>query len=122
MAAELEAHLAEAANGDEPIEGTSLEGLGKLWERDEVIRGKALKTGSLLSWPSPKKTGVITFETVAFNAKVVEHCLYHWCPQVPSVKTLNIDQVRAEARVSKTQSTFSKVFWGVSLDRGFGNR
>ena len=108
MASELAAKLDEAASCDEeaPIEGTSLQGLAKLWEGDPIIRGKALKNGSLLSWPSPKKTGVITFATVAFNSKVVEHCLRHWCPQVPSAKTLNIDQVRLEARVSKTQPTF----------------
>ena len=47
-------------DNDEPIPGTSLEGLGHAWEADECIRGHALQNGgSLLSWPTPKHVGVI---------------------------------------------------------------
>lgn len=87
-------------DNDEPVPGTSLEGLGYAWEADECIRGNALQNGgSLLSWPSPKHVGVINFQCVSHNAKVLSILLERWCPQVPSVKTVNIDQLRAEVRL-----------------------
>ena len=89
-------------DNDEPIPGTSLEGLGHAWEADECIRGHALQNGgSLLSWPTPKHVGVINFQCASHNAKVLSILLELWCPQVRSVKTVNIDQLRAEVGLPK---------------------
>lgn len=86
---------------DDLIPGTSLVGLGAMWEEDELLRGRALREtgGSLLSWPQQKLVGVITFQTLSHNAKCMAHVLEKWCPQVSEPKTVNIDQVRAEDRL-----------------------
>ena len=81
-----------------PVPGTSLEGLGLKWEADSDLRTQVLQTKSLLKWPSPKKTGVISFETVALNAKIICMTLEVWCPQVSEAKTVHIDHVRSEVR------------------------
>ena len=90
--------MAGAADDDmeEPIPGTSLEGLFDVWENDEVIRGKALKNGALLEWPNEKSVGVITFMTMDPNARVLHHLLELWCPQVSEAKTVHIDQLREQ--------------------------
>eukprot|EP00435_Cladocopium_sp_Y103_P070850 s275_g36.t1 len=87
---------------DAPVEGTSLEGLWKQWDNDETIRRFALKTGTLLSWPSPKHTGVLNFETMGRNVRVLSYLMEIWCPQVPTAKTINIDQIRAEVRMHRS--------------------
>ena len=74
-----------------------LEGLGAIWENDEVIRGHLLLTGSLLKWPNEKLMGVISFATAAHNARVLWHVLDKWCPQIKEPKTVKIDDVRKEA-------------------------
>ena len=98
-------HMADHADHeedhDEPIPGTSLEGLAKSWESDDTFRGRLLATGNVLQWPSSKLTGVISFETISLNCKVLEKTLRCWCPQVSSAKTVCIDQVREEAREFK---------------------
>lgn len=72
-----------------PIPGTSLEGLAKAWEDDEVIRRFALhnEKGTVLTWPSPKHIGVATFETISKNGRIMEALLENWCPQVSAAKT-----------------------------------
>ena len=74
----------------------SLDGLGKTWERDDIIRHGALKRGSLLAWPDPKLTGVISFQTIAYNARLIEVLLSIHCPRTSSPKTVNIDKLRYE--------------------------
>ena len=94
---------------EEPVPGTSLEGLGHAWEADELVRGHALQNGgALLSWPSPKHVGVINFSTAACNAKVLSILLEIWCPQVPHVKTVNIDQLRGEVGLPKKIVNFNR--------------
>eukprot|EP00438_Fugacium_kawagutii_P013701 Skav233526 [mRNA] locus=scaffold2975:268787:271531:- [translate_table: standard] len=51
----------------------SLDGLAKVWEEDSVVRTLLLHNGSLLSWPSEKMKGVVTFETMRPNARVIKH-------------------------------------------------
>ena len=85
-----------AVDSQEPVPGTSLEGLAGLWENDKVIRGKTLGSGKLLQWPSPEQVGVINFETMKKNCRVLEKLLLTWCPQLSYAKTVHIDQVRAE--------------------------
>lgn len=79
-----------------PEPGKSLDGLAKLWEDDEVIRRRVLEHDTLLQFPSKKQIGVITFETMSGNARVLAHVLTTWCPQHAAAKMVNIDQVRAE--------------------------
>ena len=56
--------VAPGFENEEPVPGTSLEGLGHAWEAEELVRGHALRNGgALLSWPSPKHVGVINFST-----------------------------------------------------------
>ena len=81
---------------DAPIEGTSLKGLWNRWDNDEPIRRFALKSGSLLSWPSPKHTGVLNFQTMGRNTRVLTHLMEIWVPQVPIAKTIHIDHIREE--------------------------
>ena len=81
---------------EEEIESSTLVGLGVQWEKDEVIRQNTLKNNSLLVWPTPKMTGVISFETVAMNARVLDYLLRLHCPLLSPAKTVNIDHVRSE--------------------------
>lgn len=84
---------------DEPQ--TNLDGLAKAWADDECVRSLLLHKKSLLSWPSSKKTGVISFETMAQNARVLSKVLEIWCPQMEIPKTLSIDDAREQVRCSK---------------------
>ena len=79
-----------------PEPAVSLEGLAKSWEDDEEIRRFLLRNDALLEWPSPAKTGVITFDTMQLNPRVLEKVLLIWCPQLASAKTVNIEDVRKE--------------------------
>ena len=93
-------HMAAAAVGpDSAMPVLTLEGLAGSWESDQVIRSHALKMGTMLAWPSPKHVGVVTFETISKNARVMDLLLKLWCPQLTSAKTVNVDQLRAEERL-----------------------
>ena len=81
---------------EEEVPGTSLEGLASLWENDRGLRSRALKSQSLLAWPLPEQVGVINFDTMKSNARVVMLILEKWAPQVTTAKTVNIDQLREE--------------------------
>ena len=92
------------ANPDPIEEGdpslTSLDGLAKMWEDTEILRDRLLGSGSLLTWPEKKLTGVITFLTLAYNAKLIERILQVWCPQVETTKTVVIEQIREQVGIS----------------------
>ena len=87
----------------------SLEGLANMWQDVEAIRDRVLKEKSLLVWPNPKMTGVINFNTLAMNARVLEVLLQLWCPQLSEPKTVIIDQVRDEVGwgVKKRTSSYT---------------
>ena len=94
--------LMQGMNGDgEPLqdrETASLDGLNECWEADPIIRGHALRNeGTLLCWPSKELTGVVSFQTIACNARVLWQLLETWCPQVPEPKTVSMAQVRQQA-------------------------
>ena len=74
-----------------------LAGLAHQWEQDEVIRRQALASGSLLVWPTKQLTGVVTFQTMALNTRVLKYLLNLWCPAVSMAQTVRIDHVRDEA-------------------------
>lgn len=105
-AAEL---LSVASSGAED-ESKSLAPLAKLWESDPTIRQIVLQNKALLVWPTKQKTGVITFETMAMNCKVLEKVLDVWCPRVPTAKTVAIEPVRDEACMSKTMQWSNNFF------------
>ena len=86
---------------EDVIPGTALDGLAKEWENDSTVRGKALATKSLLYWPSPEQVGVINFDTMKPNVKVLMILLENWAPQVDSAKTVCVDQLRVEDWFSK---------------------
>ena len=100
---------------DEVVPGTSLEGLGKMWENDETIRGRALATKSMLYWPTSEQVGVITFDTMKYNVRVLMILLEKWAPQVDSAKTVCIDQLRAEVWFLKM---FAQVVTGIWFLQG----
>ena len=92
----------------------SLKGLAAKWENDSTIRNIVLHRGTLLQWAKPTLTGVHTFETLAYNEKVITEVLQLWLPQNATPKTLIIDDIRAEANVQKVCLWFS--FWTVTLN------
>ncbi len=97
MAAAAALVAGAAAELENPaLAGKTLEGLAKSWDSDEDIRHWVLDSKSLLKWPSSKKVGDITFETLAMNARVVNKVLDIWCPQLSEAKTLILEQVRDE--------------------------
>lgn len=87
---------------DEEVESSTLSGLGAQWEKDDVIRQNTLKNNSVLVWPKPTMVGVISFETVAINARVLDYMLRLHCPRLSQAKTVNIDHVRSEDRYDQT--------------------
>ena len=99
----------EVEEGDPEL--VSLDGLAKIWNDTEVLRDLLLGKGTLLLWPDDKLTGVVNFNTIAYNGKLIELVLQLWCPQVSEAKTLIIDQVRAEVgRVKTNKLHFCKCF------------
>ena len=91
--------VAEEQEHEGPV---SLEGLAALWEKDEVVRTKLLHTGSLLSWPSTKAKGVVTFDSMRLNSAVIEKALDLWLPLNKFPKTVSIDAVRDEDCVANS--------------------
>lgn len=77
--------------------GVSLAGLMNKWNSDDVVREQFLHKKSLLKWPSPKHVGVINFNTLSLNARVMGKVLEVWCPQLDTPKTVWMDHVRDEA-------------------------
>ena len=82
---------------DKPKPKDPLAGLAGLWEQDEVLRRHLLSSNSLLAWPTKKLVGVISFETMASNTRVLQILLGLWCPTVPAAQTVRIDNVRDQA-------------------------
>ena len=99
MAAELQEEVPEEEQED-PTK--TLEGVGKSWNSDELLRDRMLQKDSLLDFgTNTKKVGVITFETVSLNTTVLARLLEVWLPQNPTAKTVAIDQVREQDWVLK---------------------
>lgn len=87
---------------DEPESGANLVGLAESWEGAADVRQRLLSTHSLLAWPSPKLTGVISFDTMSMNYKVLSLLIDVWCSQHATPKSVNIDQVREEDKGVKS--------------------
>ena len=74
----------------------ALSGLAAAWEKCRAIRQAALRNDSVLQWPTPALTGVITFETMTYNSKVLLRLLRLWLPQLDTLKTINVFAARKE--------------------------
>ena len=88
-----------------PEGSPDLDGLAKVWNDDDTIRTRVLHTKSLLSWPSPKMTGVINFNTMRQNSAVIQTVLSVWCPRVQNPQTVYIDHMRDEDGMGKQKLT-----------------
>ena len=87
---------------EEAPEGSpNLNGLAKAWNDDDTIRTRVLHSKSLLSWPSPKMTGVINFNTMRQNSVVIKSVLSVWCSRVQTPQTVDIGHMREEEGVGK---------------------
>ena len=100
-----------AIGGDEEdvAPSSTLNGVGAAWERDEIVRQKTLKEGQLLSWLTAKLTGVVTFQTIAHNARVMDILLNIHCSRIPTPKTVNMDKLRGEVGWSKVETQFGTI-------------
>ena len=78
-------------------EGASLEGLAEALEDAKVVRELLLTTGSMFAWPTPKLTGLISFETLAQNSKSISILIDLWCPQASTAMTILAPQAREQA-------------------------
>ena len=95
--------LAVAGDEDDAAPSSTLDGLAVAWERDEIVRQKTLKSGSLLAWPTAKLTGVVSFQTISYNARVMDILLNIHCSKIPTPKTVNMEKLRAEVGWSKVE-------------------
>ena len=77
----------------------ALDGLASAWERNRSIRNRVMQSGSLLQWPDSKKVGVISFETMSYNYKVLLRLLRIWLPDLEKLKTINVYAARREVQV-----------------------
>lgn len=93
---------AEGEPGQPSAAEVDLDGLAEAWEDDKTIRSVVLHKGSLCSWPNVASTGVITFETMKMNAKVIMKILEVWCPKTLHPQTVYIDHMRAQDGVVET--------------------
>ncbi len=83
--------------GSKKVEG-SLDGLADLFEESNKLRRRALKTGSLLTWPTPEKAGVMSLENVALNHLSMEILIKKWAPQFGENRMIPIDPLKVQAR------------------------
>lgn len=87
-------------------------GLADHWEERKGLRRAAVKRGCLLDWgPDPKKNGVPSLETLAFNAVAIQVAMHLWCPTQSSPKTLPLDLVKVEVGV--WERFFAWVGWKI---------
>ena len=77
--------------------GANLDGLADRWENSKVVRKLMLQNGSIFAWPSPQKTGVVSFETIAQNAPCLSLLIDLWCPQTSTAMTILAPQAREQA-------------------------
>ena len=86
--------------GDEAREVSakpSLKGLAKKLADDPVLRHHLLTTGTFFKWPAVKCTGIVNFQSIAVNSRLLEYVVDLWCPQHTVPKTLQVEQARDEA-------------------------
>lgn len=84
------------AKGEEDL--NALDGLAEMWEKNDVIRRRLLKTSSLLTWPRPACVGVVSFEALSLNVDVFEAVIDVWASDKKKPKTLPINPLKRQAR------------------------
>ena len=85
----------------------ALDGLATCWEKNKSIRHHMLATGNLMKWPSPTLVGVVNFQTIALNHKVLERTLRLWLKRTDVLKTINIYAARREAMDLSSCASFA---------------
>ena len=83
--------------GVKKADDLALEGLAEPWERSRSIRQKMLATGRLLSWSEPAKVGVISFDAMQHNYRILMKMLENWLPKTDTLNTFNVYAARREA-------------------------
>lgn len=83
--------------GPKRIEG-SLDGLADAFDANKKLRRRALKTGSLLTWPCPEETGVMSLSNLALNCDCMEILIHKWAPQWTESLMVPVDPLKYEAR------------------------
>ena len=90
--------LAMPRKSQKKPDANALNGLADMWNKNRHIREHLLQHGQLFKWPSPMQVGVVTFETAAFNFRVLARLLRLCLPKLDTLRTINIDAARKEAR------------------------
>ena len=74
----------------------NLKGFWEAVADDGVLRAKILKDGTLFSWPSVKRVGIINFKSMDMNCRVLRILVKIWCPQLKEAKTIFPNLAREE--------------------------
>lgn len=82
--------------GPKRIEG-SVDGLADAFDSNRMIRRRALKCGSVLTWPDTQEKGVISLANVSLNGDAMEILINIWAPQWSSPIMIPVDQLKHEA-------------------------
>ena len=88
--------------GRNPDKG-HVDGLAKALANRETIRGLMLRQRTLLSWPSPQTTGVISGKSIALNKALMVEVARILCPQGKYPLGLIVPRVFAEAGPAQTK-------------------
>ena len=75
----------------------SMEGLAKKLADHELLRGKLLREGTLLSWPSKELQGVCKNQDAQkMNYHLLIEIADHWCPQWESPAMIPVEELKSE--------------------------
>ena len=72
-------------------------GLNTLLGNNEFCRKRLLKEGSLLKWPSPKLTGIISMKALRLNRAVMRRVAEILCPQDQHPLSIRVPGIKQEA-------------------------
>ncbi|CAE7568239.1 unnamed protein product [Symbiodinium sp. CCMP2592] len=75
-----------------------LSGLAQAWENEKDVRKGSRKRKCLLQWKDPTKVGLIGFNSLKENWKVILHLINIYCPDSPPSKTVPVDDVKPEVQ------------------------
>ena len=77
-----------------------VKGLAVALANNEICRGQILGNHTLLRWPNPKTTGVISHKSSVLNKAVMMCVAEILCPQTTSPLGLKVGPLKAEARLT----------------------
>ena len=87
-----------------------LTGLAEAWDKCEEVRHTTIDQKSMLKWKTPKLAGQITQETLQMNIRVVDLVVDIWCPKTAKAKTVNLDNLKWQAGVRRSNH-FSRILF-----------